>query len=444
MFKKTTHLVLVMLALIIGSSQICAQDNTVEKLSLAAAIESANVGNQQIQVAKYNHEASLWDIKSMKSAYLPKVDVSMMASVTNLPLHTFGSTLQQGGIEQSDFIPASLNSPDAVTNLLSKVNILQPIINMDIAEMKRASISKSMALEMQISHTQNTLAFNIRQTYLQLQLTYKVVEVLEKAKVTAQANLKIINDNVDAGYLHKSDLLSVELRINQLENQLYEARSNILNASDQLSFLMGAGYGTRYVPTDSLVYNEDQDTEMLTDIAQRADVKSLKYQIEAQQHQLASIKKSTLPRLNAMGSYELNNPLDFANNQHGYLVGLNASWNIFDGNKKKHSQQKAKINLEMNKTNLSQMMSRINLKIQQTRRIISESKNKISLSKSAIAQSKEVLRIKTDRFEEGLETTTDLLNAETDLAQMQMNYVEAVYHYQNSIAELKYLTEKEN
>ena len=441
MFSISKLWVLLVLSLFIFLDVAYAQVQKVD-LSLEAAIEQTIQGNHQIRIAGYELESAQSDVDNSKNAYLPSIQGTITGALTNLPLNVFGSRLQQGRVEQQDFLPASLNSPSVISNLQSQLMIHQPVLNPDVLSMKSAAISKTKAFEQQVLSTEHMLRYQVEQTYLGLQLTYEVEQVLLNANGTAKANLSLVQDNVDVGYLHQVDALSVEVRINQIENQLFEARSNIQNASDQLSFFMNHDLGTQYLPTERL---SDDLVEILiadTLLNHRSDVKAMGFQIEAQQHMLDALDKSKLPRINAMGSYEVNNSLDFAEGQHGFMVMVQASWSIFDGKRNKQKTQKAMIELEKNRAHLNQLRSKKQLDLQHCKRSMKESRNTIRLTERAILQSKEYLRVKTDRFEEGLEKTTDLLMAETAVVQKEMDYVKAIYHFKLAQAELNYLLEQ--
>ena len=60
----------------------------------------------------------------------------------------------------------------------------------------------------------------------------------------------------------------------------------------------------------------------------------------------------------------------------------------------------------------------------------------------ALEQSKESLRIRTNRFQEGLEKTTDLLLSESQYAQKQLEYYQTVFEYNYAQAYLQFLTKE--
>jgi outer membrane protein TolC len=69
-----------------------------------------------------------------------------------------------------------------------------------------------------------------------------------------------------------------------------------------------------------------------------------------------------------------------------------------------------------------------------------DAENKLRHTKLAMEQSKESLRIRTNRFKEGLEKTSDLLMAESQFAQKQMEYYQTIFEYNYAQAYLQFLT----
>ncbi len=419
-----------------------AQQINYERLDLNEAIDNTIANNNQLKIADYDYKVALADINQIDAYRLPQVDAFMTGTASDLPLNAFGTVLQQGGIEESDFAPASLNSPPITTNLQTQIRVQQPILNMDIKDMRTALKTKAMAIEQKGIRTQYILKNKVISTYLHLQYLYEVVDVLKKAKKTTLDNLKITRDNVDAGYLHASNLLEVEVRITDIDNQLFATESNIKNLSDQLSFLMGTELGKIYKPVDALTEVDLSNVLLESFSPDRSDVKALDYQLEAQNQMLQATQKSKLPRINAFGSYEINNALGLQDAQSGFMLGVQASWKLYDGRIQKNKIEKAKILIDKTSTNKKMILDQIKLQLKMTKRSMLHATNQIALAKKSIKQSKENLRVKIDRYTEGLEKTIDVLNAETILAQKELSLVEALYKYRLSNANIELIIER--
>ena len=87
-----------------------------------------------------------------------------------------------------------------------------------------------------------------------------------------------------------------------------------------------------------------------------------------------------------------------------------------------------------------QYVSQSNLELNKAKRTLSDAENKLRLTALALEQSEESLRIRTNRFKEGLEKTSDLLMTETQFAQKQLEYFQTIFEYNYAQAYLQFLT----
>ena len=151
-------------------------------------------------------------------------------------------------------------------------------------------------------------------------------------------------------------------------------------------------------------------------------------------------KMAFMPRLNAFGSYELYDNQIFKTDASGYLIGAQLSWNILEGTKRFGKAQKSKAEFEKSKLEYNQYVSKSNLELNQAKRMLQDAKNKLMLTKLGLDQSSESLRIRTNRFKQGLEKTTDLLMVETQYAQKQLEYYQTIFEYNYAQAYVQFLT----
>src|SRR5690606_32962892 len=173
------------------------------------------------------------------TVFLPNITASHTGMTTTNPLMAFGSKLNQEILTQNDFNPALLNNPERTDNFATRIEIQQPLINVDGIFQRQASKNKMQAMQLQRQRTQDYILLEVEKAYMQLQLAYKAVGVLEQALEAAQENKKLADNSFDQGYLQRADVLAVEVRVSEVYNQLKQAKRNVQNASDYLSFLMG-------------------------------------------------------------------------------------------------------------------------------------------------------------------------------------------------------------
>jgi len=80
------------------------------------------------------------------------------------------------------------------------------------------------------------------------------------------------------------------------------------------------------------------------------------------------------------------------------------------------------------------------IELNKAKRAVQDAQNKLERAITARNQSEEALRIRTDRFREGLEKTSDVLQSETQYAQKQLDYYQTVFEYNFACTYLKFLT----
>lgn len=429
--------------IIIGTLSISALGFGQDTLTISKKdiVQKAKDKNLQLQIANQAFKSAQADYRQSNALFLPSITASHTAISTTNPLMAFGSKLNQEVLTASDFNPALLNDPAVTQNYATKIEVLQPLINVDGLYGRQAAKSKMEAFQLQTERTGEYLALEVNKSFMQLQLAYKAVKVLEKANKTADANLKLIDNYFKQGILQKTDVLSVQVRVNEIKNQLQYAKSNLQNASDYLAFLLNEDNTNKvYKPLEELDNTIVISSSNTTLSGNRKDILAMDKSSEAYAKMYQSSKMNFLPTLNAFGSYEMYDDTLFGMNAQGYLVGAQLSWKVFDGYKSIGKMEKAKAEYQKAEVENQQYKSQSQLELNKTNRQLKDAENKVNLEKLALEQSQEAYRIRRNRFTQGLEKTTDLLQAETQMFQKELQLLQAVFEYDFTQEYLQFLT----
>ncbi|MFD2540915.1 TolC family protein [Lacinutrix gracilariae] len=428
-------------ALLFSVFTISVQAQNLVPITKTDVLAKVNENNTSIKISEEEFNQAKADYSQTNAVFLPNITASHTGIATTNPLMAFGSKLNQEILTQNDFSPALLNDPSQIENYATKFEFQQPLINLDGLYQRKAAKSKMEAMSLKTARTQDYLAFEVEKAYMQLQLAYKAVEVLEKALEAANANKKLADNSFKQGYLQRADVLNVEVRVTEVQNQLQAAKSNVQNASNYLSFLMNDDTYVIYTPTDALMVAtlQIEDKEVSKN---RSDIKAMQLASNAYEAMNKADKMAFLPRLNAFGSYELYDDQVFQGDANGYLFGAQLSWDIFQGSKRFGKAKKSKAAFEKSKLEYTQYVSQSNLELNKAKRAFLDAENKLKLTTLALEQSEESLRIRTNRFKEGLEKTSDLLMAETQYAQKELEYYQTIFEYNYAQAYLQFLTKE--
>jgi outer membrane protein TolC len=414
-----------------------AQDTLAVKLQ--DAVDAAQKNNREILLASLDEEKALAKFSQTNAVFLPQINLSYTAMVTNNPLNAFGFKLQQQAITAADFNPQLLNNPSATQNYMTKAEFNQPLINVDMVYQRKAANQQVDMYAYKTKRTKEYVALEVRKAYAMLQLSNQAVVVLTDARNTVTSIFEATKNRFEKGFLQKSDVLAVQVQVSSIESQLAEAKSNVRNSSDYLSILMGSKDKHLYsveplarVERDGKIENQVPDN--------RADFKAMQSALAAQAMMIRSGKMSYLPKLNAFGNYMFNDKQAFGFGSNAYLVGAQFSWNLFSGTAQHYKISEQKIEHSRIELQLNYQKEQSQLELDKTFRQLHDTEFAIQQHEVSVSQAAEALRIVRNRFDLGLVSTNDLLQSQTMLSEQKLRQTETLFKYQTILAYLQFLT----
>lgn len=412
-----------------------------QPLSLDQAFSAALAHNDAVQQATLDEEMAQARYRQTQAVFLPQITVSYGAMTTNNPLQAFGFKLQQRTITQNDFNPELLNEPDQTWNFMAKAAWQQPLINMDMLYKRHAARRQQDVYAYTTVRTKEYLRFETENAYHQLQLAWQAWTVWEASKRTMQAIETTTKDRLQKGLLQKSDLLQVQVQVTAVERRLAEAASNISNASDYLSLMMGADPGVRYRTEHPDTTAQWLEADVNTTVpSTRADLQALQAAVEAQHSMATAAKMNALPSLNAFAEYTFNDAEAFGFGADAYLAGVQLSWTLFQGMAARNRTVEQRLQQEKLSSQLHQQQQQSQLELNKTIRQWQDARYALQQHQVAVAHAAEALRILQNRHAQGLVPTTTLLQSETMLQQQKLQQAQAVYQYAMALAYIQFLT----
>lgn len=399
-------------------------------ISREALLKKVVQENLQVKISQQDFKIAQAELSQSAAVFLPNISVSHTGISTTNPLMAFGSKLNQEILTQNDFNPSLLNDPDVTQNFATKIEVLQPLLNFDGFAQRKAARIKAESLKLQSERMQEAILLDAKKSYMELQLAYQMVAVLQKALFTATENGRTVENYSKQGLVQKTDVLSVEIRINEIKNQMQSAKSAVRNSSDYLNFLLnGEDKDAIYKPLDAFELEQNLTSEDKSSLSNRKDFQAMTLATEAYKQMVTSSKMNFLPRLNAFGTYELYDDKIFGTTAGGYVVGAQLSWNLFDGYKSIGKLQQAKVTYEKAKTEELQYKAKSEMVLNKYNRQLLDAQEKVKLAQLNVDQSTEAYRIRQNRFEQGLEKTTDVLISETQMIQKELEYKQSIFEY---------------
>jgi outer membrane protein TolC len=160
--------------------------------------------------------------------------------------------------------------------------------------------------------------------------------------------------------------------------------------------------------------------------------------------QIKQALSSSGPQVSLVGRYNLLDQFDDQTSvSDGYSLGLQASINLYGGGAGTARAAQAKTSIAIAETQFSEQRNQIRFQVEQAYSTQASSLENVQTSNVALEQAKESLRLARLRFQAGVGTQSDVINALNDLTRSEGNRVKAILDYNRALTELqRYVTSR--
>jgi outer membrane protein TolC len=234
-------------------------------------------------------------------------------------------------------------------------------------------------------------------------------------------------------------VLQTKVQLANAQDNEIKAQNNYKLAVSSLNNVIGLPLNTEIRVKDVLSYQPyslslDECTNYGLD--HRPEMAQAQVNISIAKDQVKIARSGYLPTL-AFSAVDDWYSGDFPGTKNNYwTVGLNASMDLFDGGLTKSQVKQANDGVTAAVKQAQQTHDNISLQIQQAYQSMKEAEKRIDTSNVAITEAAENYRMTNIRYDAGVGTNMDVVDAELDLAQARTNYIQALYDYNTSKAQL--------
>lgn len=377
-------------------------------------------GSPRLQKAQSQNSESYWKKVESVSNFLPKID----AKAT----HYFEQQYVLTDIRLNPNVPAS-SIPNVVPATVYGVGFNWTLFD----GMKNVNHYQAASLFEKASNNDLSWTEFVGEREVIVQF-YRALAA-QTLKSVAEQNVKALNDHLHDVELFKKAGISTKFDVLRVEVQSSEARSELMNAEDNevvelahLNELIG-NESTKILKGELPVFNEKVLENVSTDNRGRADLTALSLKAEAYDELSSASKAHLFPKVSLIGGYDKYNNRNFSFNsddfRNAYSIGLQLSWNLFDGfgsmsRDRQVVEQKfqAQKNLEIATLKSKTDVDFWKRKFKYFTVVYKARLNDIQKSEESVRLAKEGRRV-------GTRTNTDLLDAEAELFRARAGMVRA-------------------
>ncbi len=284
---------------------------------------------------------------------------------------------------------------------------------------------------------------------------YGNVLLAEESIKILERNIKVLKNNLYETTKIYENGLGEEESVEQLQITLSGVENNLNNtnrlkdlAYQMFNITIGTDIDNETTLTDSLELLTTQNIALNVldssfDINNNIDYRIAQNDKKSKELLVKLEKSKALPTLNASlnGSYIANrNAFDFLDFQNRWIgtATLNASLNIplFSSGKRSAATQRAKINLEKSKEELNETTQKLKLQIASAKSDYKFSIEDYNNKKQNLNLAERIEKKNQTKFYEGISSSFDLRQAQTQLYTSQQEFLQAMLNVINKKAEL--------
>ena len=453
--KKVT---LVMLALT-AVMQLPAQEQG-RTLSLEEALEMTLSDNPAIRAAEFNRRAAQQERRAAIGLRMPQIgitgsyaylgkDIEIDLNNTKTPVQNLAGQILQSGMIPSDYIPSisqMLSGAMAASWALPLQDRSLGFVGGDVtvplwmggkinAANRAARINEQTARSQGIQQ-RNALVSELVERYYGLALARQVVVVRQQVVDGVRKHLEDAAALEAQGMISRSEKLYVEFKMSEAERDLQNAQSQVETIAAALNSTIGQTDNDQPV-TAMFILERIEPLDHFRTLA--AERNPLLDQVD-QKRRLAyegvrAQRSSFLPQVVAMGGmsfydYQVSKVLP------RWAVGVGVNFKLFDGLNREYKYSAAKQTVRRVEALQDKAGNDISVLVEKLYNQMENYRTQMASIEASLAFAEEYLKTKNAAFLEGMSSSTDLIDAELNLAKVKTERIEAAYRYDVSLAQL--------
>lgn len=409
-------------------------------LTLDEAISEALAGNPTYLVSSGSVAAARADARAASAPLLPSLEAGAGFTRSTDPVFAFGSKLRQERFGASDLELDALNRPGAVNDWSVDVGVRWRILDPTTWAGRSAAGASATAAAWRHTWTAEATTFRTRVLYYAAAGSEAALTTAEAEEAAAREVLESFRRREERELLTRADVLQAEAELRRAEAMRSTALRDRDRARENLALHLGWGPERVPVPVDPLEAvpappNPDEAGASPADL--RADVRALAAARDAAESDADRATLGLLPRLEAFGGWSGHAADAFQVDGSNWTVGAALRWTLFDGLARSADRERAAQNQEIARVRHEEAIRTASMERAQAYRDVRASASALEASRAAAAAADEARRLMRSRFDAGLATSADLLQAEARAAGARGREIGALVDYNVAVARLQ-------
>lgn len=348
--------------------------------------------------------------------------------------------------------------PDVPDNWRARVDMQWPIYTGGRAQaLERAAAAERDASGKDLESARADLRLETTRAFWALVTAAESVSVVGEAVKRIESQLADVRARFDAGFLPPNDVLTVDSHVSQQRTLLIQAVNLRDSARAELSRLMGVPVDASFEVDASLVdTNLGQPVETRPNptepgqtrpnqteaVSARADRQALALRVQAADERIDAAGAESKPSVAVIAGYDYSrpNPRIFPRKdvwEDSWDLGVNLTFTLWNGGRTAAQIAEARHQADAARERLAEADSQIALEVRQRQLDLASARSQVDTAGAAVRSATEARRVVAERFNAGVATSTDLLDAQVDQLQAELERTRALANVRLAHARLE-------
>jgi outer membrane protein TolC len=408
-----------------------------QPLTLEEAIELAYRNNPDLRVVLLELEQSQAALREAQANYYPTVSVNGSLQGQNTTDTSSALVPDPGGgftfeTDTSESLGAALSANvDVAYNLYSSGRREASI---------QAAEEQVQLNRLEVERRQEELRLNTANEYYDLQAAIEAIRISQAFLEEAERNLRDTRLREEVGVGTRFDVLRAEVQVANARQDLVNSERARLVAQRVLARRLNLppSLTITTVPVDIAgSWPLDLEESIVLAYQNRAELEQQLIQRDISE-QLQRVELAALgPQVDLFANYRISDILTQENSfNDSYQFGARVSWTLFDGGAAQARARQRELEGEIAERNFEETRNTVRLNVESAYFNLQSNLTNIDTARLAVEQAQEALDLAILRFDAGVGTQLDILSAQSELTDAEVNLVQAILGYNRSLAEL--------
>lgn len=400
-----------------------------QPLSLETALDLAYRNSETLRAAQLQLERSQAGLRAQQATQLPTVDLGADLQTSNQSSSGGGGTFDS----TSTTLGATLRTDYDLG------------LSGERSARIRAAERQVRVSELRVEQTREELRLNTTTDYYAVQEAIEQIRINQAFLDAAERNLRDTQLREEVGVGTRFDVLQAEVQVANARQTLTQAISQRQISQRQLARRLNIQPSidlTTLAVNIAGAWPLSLEESIVLAFQNRAELEQFLVERELNDAQRQASLAAVRPNLGVFAQYGAQSLLTSSSGasssiDDGFSVGAQLNWRLFDGGAARAIAAQSEIDIETDESEFENARNDIRVQVEEAYYTLVSNQSNIDTASVAVNQAEEALELANLRFNAGVGTQLEVINAIRDLTEAQGNLVTAVLEYNRALARLE-------